>query len=333
MDPRSEVLLRQAERFGGALLLAGLPADDLLGQLPAAHGWSWQAGEHAALAARFAGRCQFGVLPGKRPFAASVLFLPKSAELARYLLDVLAARLAGGELYLVGEKRGGIEGAARRLQAFGRPCKLDSARHCQLWQVTVEQAPPAPVLEERAQRYRLELADGPLEVVTLPGVFSHGRLDRGSALLLEHLDGLPPGDLLDFGCGAGVLGAALKRRYPQSRVNLLDVDAFALASSRLTLAANGLEAELIGGDGIQAAPGGLAAIVSNPPFHQGVHTDYQASETLLREAARHLRPGGELRLVANSFLKYPPLIERHLGPCQVLAEAHGFRVYRAVRTG
>lgn len=331
MDPRSEVLLRQAELFGGDLLLAGLPADDLLGRLPAAHGWSWQAGEHAALAARFAGRCRFGTAPGERPFATAVLFLPKAVELARYLLDALAARLPGGELYLVGEKRGGIESAARQLQAFGQPRKLDSARHCQLWQVTVEQAPAAPVLEERVQRYRLELADGPLEVVSLPGVFSHGRLDRGSALLLEHLDGLPPGDLLDFGCGAGVLGAVLKRRHPQSRVNLLDVDAFALASSRLTLAANGLEAELIGGDGIGAAPGGLAAIVSNPPFHQGVHTDYQATEALLREAARHLRPGGELRLVANSFLKYPPLIERHLGPCQVLAEAHGFRIYRAVR--
>jgi len=331
MDPRSEVLLRQAERFDGNLLLAGLPADDLLGRLPAAHGWSWQAGEHAGLAARFAGRCHFGVAPGERSFTAAVLFLPKSRELAGYLLDCLAARLAGGELYLVGEKRGGIESAARQLQAFGRPRKLDSARHCQLWQVTVEQAPPAPQLEERAQHYRLETADGLLQVVSLPGAFSHGRLDRGSALLLEHLDGLPAGDLLDFGCGAGVLGAALKRRYPQNRVSLLDVDAFALASSRLTLAANGLEAEVIGGDGIRAAPGGLAAIVSNPPFHQGVHTDYQATEDLLREAARHLRPGGELRLVANSFLKYPPLIERHLGPCRVLAEAQGFRVYGARR--
>ena len=38
MDPRSEVLLRQAELFQGELLLAGLPADDLLGQLPRAHG-------------------------------------------------------------------------------------------------------------------------------------------------------------------------------------------------------------------------------------------------------------------------------------------------------
>ena len=36
----------------------------------------------------------------------------------------------------------------------------------------------------------------------------------------------------DFGCGAGVLGAVVKRRYPQSQVTLLDVDAFAVESSR-----------------------------------------------------------------------------------------------------
>jgi len=112
---------------------------------------------------------------------------------------------------------------------------------------------------------------------------------------------------------------------------MLDVDAFAVASSRLTLAANGLEAEVLAGDGIDAAPGDLAAILSNPPFHDGVHTDYQATEQLLRQAARHLKPGGELRLVANSFLKYQPLIEQHLGPCQTLAEAQGFRIYRAKR--
>jgi 16S rRNA (guanine1207-N2)-methyltransferase len=123
----------------------------------------------------------------------------------------------------------------------------------------------------------------------------------------------------------------LKRRYPQSRVSMLDVDAFAVESSRLTLAANGLEAEVIAGDGIDAAPTGLSAIISNPPFHSGVHTDYQASEHLLRQAASHLDKGGELRLVANSFLKYPPLIEQHLGPCKTLSEADGFRIYSARR--
>jgi 16S rRNA (guanine1207-N2)-methyltransferase len=331
MDPRSEVLLRQSALFTGNLLLAGLPADDLFRQLPAAHGWSWHVGEHATLSTRFTERCQFGIQAPERDFDAAVLFLPKSRELCDYLLHALAARLAGRELFLVGEKRAGIERAAKQLQLYGKPRKLDSARHCQLWQVTVEQAPATPDLHALAQRYELPLADGPLQVISLPGVFSHGRLDRGTALLLQHLDNLPNGHLLDFGCGAGVLGATLKRRYPQSRVSMLDVDAFALESSRLTLAANGLDAEVIGGDGIHAAPLELDAILTNPPFHQGIHTEYQATETLLRQAAQHLKPGGELRLVANSFLKYPPLIEEHLGPCVTLGTGAGFHLYQAKR--
>ncbi|WAH57932.1 class I SAM-dependent methyltransferase [Pseudomonas silvicola] len=331
MDPRSEVLLRQADLFQGRLLLAGLPADDLLGTLPEAQGWCWHAGDQQALAARFGERSHFGTEAPQADFDAAVIFLPKSRELANYLLNALASRLAGKNLYLVGEKRGGIEGAAKQLHTLGKPRKLDSARHCQLWQVTVDSAPAAVPLANLAQRYELALADGPLTVISLPGVFSHGRLDRGTALLLEHLDGLPGGQVLDFGCGAGVVGASLKRRYPQSQLTLLDVDAFAAASSRMTLEANGLEADVITGDGIDAAPLHLDAIVSNPPFHTGVHTNYQASENLLRKAAKHLKKGGELRIVANSFLRYQPLIEEHLGVCAVRAEGQGFRIYRAKR--
>ncbi|CAG8868027.1 Ribosomal RNA small subunit methyltransferase C [Pseudomonas fluorescens] len=331
MDPRSEVLLRQAELFQGPVLLTGLPADDLFGQLPQASGWSWHAGDQALLDSRFAGQSHYGVTVPEVAFDAAVLFMPKSRDLATYLLDALAARLAGRELYLVGEKRGGIEGGAKLLQAYGKPRKLDSARHCQLWQVTVENVPDARPLESLAERFELPLADGPLQVVTLPGVFSHGRLDKGTALLLEHLDNLPVGDVLDFGCGAGVLGATVKRRYPESRVTLLDVDAFAVASSRLTLEANGLEGEVLSGDGIDAAPMDLVLILSNPPFHTGVHTHYQTSETLLKKSREHLRKGGQLRLVANSFLRYKPLIEEALGNCETRVEAQGFKIYQATR--
>ncbi|CAM3762554.1 Ribosomal RNA small subunit methyltransferase C [Pseudomonas reidholzensis] len=331
MDPRSEVLLRQAELFQGSVMLAGLPADDLLGQLPQAHGWTWHAGDQAMLESRFAGRTQHGVEVPEVAFDAAVLFLPKSRELAAYLLNALASRLAGRELYLVGEKRGGIEGAAKQLQAFGKPRKLDSARHCQLWQVTIDNAPAALPLESLAERFELPLADGPLQIVSLPGVFSHGRLDRGTALLLEYLDGLQVGHVLDFGCGAGVIGSIIKRRYPDSQVTLLDVDAFAVASSRLTLAANGLQGEVISGDGIDAAPRDLHVILSNPPFHSGVHTNYQASENLLKKSAEHLRSGGELRLVANTFLRYQPYIQAALGNCRTLVEEQGFRIYQAKR--
>jgi 16S rRNA (guanine1207-N2)-methyltransferase len=331
MDPRSEVLLRQAELFQGSLLLANLPADDLLGTLPNARGWSWHAGDFAALDTRFGGRIHFGTDAPAEPLEAAVLFLPKAKDLTDYLLNALASRLANRELFLVGEKRAGIEAAARQLSPFGRARKLDSARHCQLWQVTVEEAPQPVELNSLAKHFEIEMPGGPLKVVSLPGVFSHGRLDRGSALLLDNLDRLPTGHLLDFGCGAGVLGAAVKRRNPDMKVTMLDVDAFATASSRLTLAANGMEAEVITGDGIDAAPEYLDVILTNPPFHTGVHTDYAATENLLRKARQHLKKSGELRLVANSFLRYQPIIEQHLGVCAVMAEGNGFRIYRAKR--
>ncbi|WP_047281300.1 class I SAM-dependent methyltransferase [Pseudomonas lundensis] len=331
MDPRSEVLLRQPDYFQGEVLLVGLPPDDVLGRLPNAHGWCWHAGDQAALEARFAGRVHFGVDVPARAFNTAVLYLPKSKELSDYVLKAVAARLPNADVFLVGEKKGGIEGASKQLIPFGKPRKLDSARHCQLWQVTVVNAPQAPVLADLAQHYELALEEGPLNVVSLPGVFSHGRLDRGSALLLEHLDKLPSGHVLDFGCGAGVLGAAVKRRYPHNSVTLLDVDAFATASSRLTLAANGLDAEVICADGIDAAPMELNTILSNPPFHVGVHTDYHATENLLQKSVKHLKKGGELRIVANSFLRYQPLIEEQFGACTVKAEGQGFRIYSAKR--
>ena len=331
MDPRSEVLLRQPDYFQGEVLLVGLPPDDVLGRLPSAHGWCWHAGDQAALEARFAGRVHFGVDVPARAFDTAVVYLPKSKELSDYVLKAVAARLPNADVFLVGEKKGGIEGASKQLIPFGKPRKLDSARHCQLWQVTVVNAPQAPVLADLAQHYELALEEGPLNVVSLPGVFSHGRLDRGSALLLEHLDKLPSGHVLDFGCGAGVLGAAVKRRYPHNSVTLLDVDAFATASSRLTLAANGLDAEVICADGIDAAPMELNTILSNPPFHVGVHTDYHATENLLQKAVKHLKKGGELRIVANSFLRYQPLIEEQFGACTVTAEGQGFRIYSAKR--
>lgn len=331
MDPRSEVLIRNIELFAGDLLLAGLPADELLNELPRARGWSWHAGEYALLNQRLTDRTVFSTQLPAAEYTAGVLYLPKSRELTAYLLHELAAKIPGGVLFLVGEKRAGVERAAKQLAVFGRTSKIDSARHCQLWRCEVSDKPEPPRLAALSKAFSACSNGQSLQVHSVPGVFSHGRLDLGTQLLLECLDGLPAGHYLDFGCGAGVVGSFLKMRYPQAQITMLDVDAFAIYSSQLTLAANQLEACTITGDGIHAAPKQLAAIISNPPFHQGVHTQYQTTETLLREAAEHLQPGGELRIVANSFLKYPPLIEKHLGSCAVLAERDGFKVYRAVR--
>ncbi len=100
--PTSEVLLRQIERFQGRVLLAGLPADALLGDLPQAQGWSWHAGEARQLEARYAGRCHFGATRAPTgAWSSAVLFLPKSRELTDYLL-ASAGQLRAGRRTLPG---------------------------------------------------------------------------------------------------------------------------------------------------------------------------------------------------------------------------------------
>ena len=50
-----------------------------------------EATEDKALEARFAGRSHFGVTPPEAAFDAAVVFLPKSRELADYLLNAVAS--------------------------------------------------------------------------------------------------------------------------------------------------------------------------------------------------------------------------------------------------
>ena len=228
MDPRSQVLLRNIELFQGKVLLAGLPADELMNELPDAQGWSWHAGEYQQLSQRFPERCVFATQLPTAEYGAGVLFLPKSRELTEYLLLELAAKIPSGVIFLIGEKRAGSERAAKQLAVFGRTSKLDSARHCQLWRCEVSKTPEAPDLSAASKVFTVAAAVQSIQVQSVPGVFSHGRLDLGTKLLLECLDGLPAGHYLDFGCGAGVVGSFLKKRYPDAEISMLDVDAFAV---------------------------------------------------------------------------------------------------------
>lgn len=341
MDPRSEVILRQINYFKGTLLIAGLPADHLISELTPhigkINGWSWNTEEFRQLESLYPSQITFDTAPPQQQFDQAVIFLPKSKELTEYLLHRCASHLVeNGQIFLVGEKRAGIERAAKQLSQYGKTMKLDSARHCQLWLCSVSDIVKDKPLAAWAKQYTVDTQpQQSLNIISLPGVFSYGHLDKGTAVLLPHLDGLAQGHFLDFGCGSGVIGTFLKKKYPKATITFLDIDAFALAATTMTLKANDIQIDesinIIAGRGIADAPQHLSAIISNPPFHQGIHTSYQASEDLLKQAVAHLKPHAELRIVANSFLKYPPLIEKYFGHCNTLAHSNGFHIYQAKR--
>ena len=339
MDNTSQILQRSAELFAGQrLLLVNPPADGLTRELPADwQVWTWDYAAFLGLQNRLdEQQLSFSHLcPALTDLEAVILVMPKAIERAEYALAQVAPLLAAGRpLYLVGEKKGGISRAQKLLASHGSAIeKLDSARHCQLWR-TVVHGDSAPFrLEDWQQSITLAFPDQSVELVSLPGVFSHGRLDEGSQLLLEEQAPLPAGKVLDFGCGAGVLATVLARRNPGCRFELVDVDALALHCAAETLRRNQVQAEVYPSDGLSDVHGRYAAVVSNPPFHTGIRHDTSVAEQFFNEITRNLLPRGELRIVANGFLKYPPLIEAHIGQCQVLRENSRFKVYSAVVPG
>ncbi|NHC03483.1 methyltransferase [Acinetobacter sp. 187] len=332
MDPRSEVVIRQHEYLSGRVLLANAPTDDLLSNLGndiETQVWTWNFNEYQYFQNQQA-NVHFGVDVPESPFDQAIIFVPKSKELLNYLLHNIVSRLTeGASIFLVGEKKAGVERAAKQLQPFGKAIKLDSARHCQMWQLSLDKTVTAKSLADWAQKYTVATPNGDLTICALPGVFSQNRLDVGTAVLLPYLSQVTSGKIADFGCGAGVISAYLAKLNPKNRIFAMDVDAFALESTRMTFAQNKLapeQLEIKAVSGIEDAPLFLHAIVSNPPFHQGIKTDYNASENLCKTSRRHLKSGGELWIVANRFLNYPILIEQNFGQCTTKADQQGFKV-------
>ena len=339
MLPNShEVILRNQAALMAPVACVGLLEPALLASLQdggLAH--TDHAGVYASLLNLTTWQARFGLQAEATPgqMATVVVFMPKARrELVMRLAYARHLVQPGGQIWLVGEKREGIAGGATEFKAgFSNAVKLDSARHCQLWSAKVADGGASFTAADWRSWHHISACGLQVSVAGLPGIFSDGRLDDGTRLLLESLDAANiKGPVLDFACGAGVIGAWLSARFGRELlVDGVDVQAQAVACARETYRRAEVSGDIIASDGLEGVTGRYQTLVSNPPFHQGVKTDLDISDAFLRRASAHLLPGGELWLVANRFLPYRPLMEQHIGPCELMAEDKRFIVYRVRR--
>src|SRR6202023_2178092 len=126
-----------------------------------------------------------------------------------------------------------------------------------------------PKVASRPRTIRVSLPDLRFELDTDRGVFAHAHLDFGTDLLLRSLPPIPPGELVDVGCGYGAIAITLALRNPDARVWAVDVNRRAL-----DLCAR--NAERAGAQNvIPAEPNAVpdrvrfAAVYSNPPVRLG----------------------------------------------------------------
>ncbi|MGI2258897.1 methyltransferase [Shewanella sp. GXUN23E] len=273
----------------------------------------------------FFGHC----LPQAETFDTVIVHFPKAKSLAPYLFNLAANYLSqGGQLLVTGDNKGGIKSLPKMLpEYFGSCTKLDNARHCLLFAAELIDTAPAMVLQDWVSSYTLSTPQGDISICNLVGVFSEKKLDMGTELLLQHLPSLH-GRVLDFGCGAGVIAACLLKANPQLQLECVDINAMALASCELTLAANKLQARVYASDGMSQTEGAFDAIISNPPFHDGLTATTDIALSFVRDSHRALQPKGCWQIVANRHLPYSETIASHFGKVDCVAENNKFKVYR-----
>jgi 16S rRNA (guanine1207-N2)-methyltransferase len=185
---------------------------------------------------------------------------------------------------------------------------------------------PQPRVPHRPGQVRVILPDVYLELATDAGVFSPGRLDPGTRLLLDSSPAPPPsGDLLDLGCGYGPIACVLAARSPGAVVWAVDVNERALELCARNAAAAGLPNVRCVTPGDPSVPARLAGIWSNPPVRIGK----AALHELLRDWLRRLDDGRDAYLVASRNLGADSLHRWLAGqgwPVTRLAARSGYRL-------
>ena len=273
--------------------------------------------------------------PADGSFDAATLRLPKGRESLRMLLHAAVSRVRpGGNVWLYGANDEGARSAEPLLGSVLREVRTVEARgHCRIWR-GIRGAGPAQLrsaLSDWESRFTVELPGGAVRVLTYPGLFAHGRLDDGTRLLIESLPLKLPGlQVLDFGCGAGVIALALRQRFPEAELDLVDSDALAVEASRRNLP--GARVHL--GDAWSALPGSdrFDLIVSNPPFHRGKEEDFELIRKLIDGAAQRLRRRGALLVVAQRRLALGRWLEDRFAAVRVERESRSHRLWFATRS-
>ncbi|WP_100813761.1 class I SAM-dependent methyltransferase [Microbacterium lacus] len=261
-----------------------------------------------------------------------LLRLPRSLESLRDIAGLIAAHASPDVVVFAGGRLKHMSlGMNDVLREYFATLDVSHARQKSRVLIARDPQNGRDPLASRAQH------DG-VVVCAFGGVFAGSSLDIGTRLLIDNLPETILGEdddaAIDLACGNGIVGATLALRYPSLRVYASDESSAAVASARATAVANGIEDRMsvVRDDALSTLPDASASFIAlNPPFHRGGAIDETIARHLFADAARVLRPGGELWTVWNSALQYRQPLESLVGPTRQVARTSKFTVTFSTR--
>lgn len=165
------------------------------------------------------------------------------------------------------------------------------------------------------------------------GVFAKDHVDLGTKRLIEKVRLPEEGEVLDWGCGYGVIGIFIAATHPNLRVWMVDINERAVALTKRNVKLNRIgNAVVLQSDGFSALPSDLRfdSIVTNPPIHAGK----KVLKQLITDAHRWLKVGGGFWLVARTHhgaKTFQRIMAQVFGNAQCVDIHSGYRVLVSVK--
>ncbi len=185
-----------------------------------------------------------------------------------------------------------------------------------------------PTSESNERVVEYEINGKKFSFISDNGVFSKAHVDFATNFMLETVIDEVEGNVLDLGCGYGVIGIVVSRFSKNSHVIMCDVNNRALDLARRNILKNKVEnVEVIESDGFENINDKFDTIITNPPIRAGKTVIYQ----MYQDAREHLNDGGKFFLVINKKHGAPSTIsylKELFKNVEVLDKKAGFNVIK-----
>ncbi len=157
-----------------------------------------------------------------------------------------------------------------------------------------------------------------------PSVFSHRKLDDGARQLIKHVEIGPEDNVLDFGCGSGVVALACAGRT-SGRVIGVDANARAIECLQRGAEANGFQnvETILNANGQLGLSVKIDVALANPPYFG----DQKIWQHFCEACLECLRVGGSLLIVTKQPTWFAEYLEPRLESLSVAQSGHYYLVH------
>lgn len=170
-----------------------------------------------------------------------------------------------------------------------------------------------------------------LKFYTDNGVFSKDRVDFGTNVLLNNLPNLDGLRVIDVGCGVGVIGLSIAKRYKGTFVTLIDVNKKAVDLTNLNAIRNKINnVHTLESNLYENVDSLFDVIVTNPPIRAGKKVVHQ----IITDGFNFLNKNGRVFAVIQKkqgALSFKEHMISVFGNCFELTKQSGYYVLSSVK--